>query len=141
MTTIYKWVATILLGEPAPFYAERALKVGWIKCESWNTVPLLEPFHRDGFDLYYRDDRGRDSPSEPHKQAVKELLAAENHYLAEPTGFRETRGNMPSKSGRSPLWDKLTEYYRPENRALYPERQAEFEASEAALQAKGLSFK
>jgi hypothetical protein len=135
MTTIYKWVATTLMGEPAPEYTARALKAGWFKCEKWNTITLLEPFHRDGFDLYYRE-RADNESSDPHKRAVDVLLDVDNHYLREPND----PGRIPSPSGRSALYEAIEQYYRPENRALYPERQAEFEASEAALKAKELKW-
>jgi len=139
LTRIFKWVPTTLAGEPAVFYAERAVNAGWKKSNgaAWNTGA---PEHYEGFDLYYRDDREPLGASEPHKQAVRNLEAISEKWLRDghpmmPTRFIESGEpslRLSQIDGKSGLRRSLEEWYRPENLDLYPDRKAELDAANAS---------
>lgn len=119
----YKWVATTLMGDPAPEYAERAIARGWRKAERcdvpFDEVPLT---NKDGFELYCMPATAFDQQSLAFKRAAEQLEEAEHHWMV----------MSPNAPMHGDLMALLKEWYRPENLVLYPDRKAELDAANAS---------
>lgn len=150
----YKWVRTHLYGEPDEANVLRHERSGWepvpdnqiprhlapeqTPVEKWAPNGLLNAHERNsygGLRLY----RLPKSEAEERENFVRDYSAAWGGTDQTLNSYGGFYAGVIDRSKGS-LRSQIDEYFSEANRAEHPERQAEYEASEENLKAKGLSW-
>jgi len=150
----YKWVRTHLMGEPDEANVLRHERQGWepvpdnaipkhlappdTPAERWAMNGLLNAHERNnygGLRLYRIPKPTLTERQEFVLDHAASWKGGTDQTLSPYGGFTY----FPD-AGKGSLREQINAYYSEANRQQYPERQTEFEASEANLKVKGLSF-